>query len=216
MDLWTFKEVYLDRDYEKFSLPLQNGWTVIDIGAAFGDFSALAAKRFPQSRVYSFEPYPKYFDLISQNMALNKISNVTAFPSAVGSSSPVKILDISSGEAVMFTTSRPPGTVLPHQLKVPVTTLAGIFTHCKINSCDYLKMDCEAGEYEILFHAPVRILHKIHHICMEYHDNITAHTGTEMADFLKRAGFVVKIYPNRYRKDIGYLYAENTRFPSSG
>ena len=43
MDIWSVKETYLDRFYEKFGAKIQPGWTVVDIGGGIGDFSIFAA-----------------------------------------------------------------------------------------------------------------------------------------------------------------------------
>src|SRR5512147_3243912 len=46
MDVWVIKETCLDRDYER-GAALQADWTIIDIGAGLGDFTAYAAWRSP-------------------------------------------------------------------------------------------------------------------------------------------------------------------------
>ena len=43
MDIWTIKEVVIDRQYEIFR-KIQSGDTVIDIGCGIGDFSIVAEK----------------------------------------------------------------------------------------------------------------------------------------------------------------------------
>ena len=51
MDIWVIKETCLDRDYERIGAPIQDGWSVIDVGAGLGDFSVHVARRFPKARV---------------------------------------------------------------------------------------------------------------------------------------------------------------------
>ncbi|RQW02921.1 FkbM family methyltransferase, partial [candidate division KSB1 bacterium] len=43
MDVWIVKETCLDRDYESNATPIQDGWTIIDIGAGLGDFAISVA-----------------------------------------------------------------------------------------------------------------------------------------------------------------------------
>src|SRR5262245_47231955 len=45
MDIWVIKETCIDRGYEAAAVPLQPGWTVIDIGAGLGDFTVDAARK---------------------------------------------------------------------------------------------------------------------------------------------------------------------------
>ena len=49
MDLWAVKETFLDKFYTKYGVDVQEGWTVVDIGAGVGDFSILAAYSHPSN-----------------------------------------------------------------------------------------------------------------------------------------------------------------------
>jgi len=44
MDTWSVKEASADRFYERYGLPILPNWTVVDIGAAIGEFTVLAPK----------------------------------------------------------------------------------------------------------------------------------------------------------------------------
>jgi hypothetical protein len=59
MDVWIIKESCLDRNYEAASVPVRDGWTIVDIGAGLGDFSVHAARLNPSGAVYAFEPFPE-------------------------------------------------------------------------------------------------------------------------------------------------------------
>ncbi|MGV3581305.1 MAG: FkbM family methyltransferase [Methylophilus sp.] len=52
---------------------------VIDIGANMGWYSINIAKVFPKSKVYAFEPIPKTYAFLTQNIQLNNISNIKPF-----------------------------------------------------------------------------------------------------------------------------------------
>ena len=43
MDVWSIKETFLDRFYEKYGFTIQPDWKIIDIGAGTGDYSLYAA-----------------------------------------------------------------------------------------------------------------------------------------------------------------------------
>jgi FkbM family methyltransferase len=81
---------YIGRAYEPYTVRLfkeavRPGAMVLDLGANAGYFSLVAAYRAgPQGRVYAFEPGPENFELLLRNIALNKLSNITALPKAVG------------------------------------------------------------------------------------------------------------------------------------
>jgi len=212
MDVWTAKEIYLDKDYEHYGRSIQDGWVVIDIGAAFGDFVVLAAKQNKKAKIYAFEPYPKYFKLLQENIATNKLKNVFAFPYAIGSKKKKLSLYVGSGEAVTFSTSSKLASNSSDVLSITAKSLEQIFKEEKIKICDFLKIDCEGGEYDIFFNTTDAIFARIRYICMEYHDKITQYKGTDLAEFLEKKGFAVKVTVNPYRHETGFLYATNTRF----
>src|SRR5687768_15872368 len=67
MDIWSIKETFLDRFYEKYGFTIQPNWKIIDIGAGLGDYTLYAAVAQTTSQVFSFEPYPESFGLMQEN-----------------------------------------------------------------------------------------------------------------------------------------------------
>ena len=76
MDAWIVKETCLDKDYEHIAITIEDGWTVVDIGAGMGDFAVSVAYTHPHCRVYAYEPFPESFALLQENVALNRVTNV--------------------------------------------------------------------------------------------------------------------------------------------
>lgn len=74
MDIWTLKEVIVDQQYEKFKKLSTRLETVIDVGAAIGEFSIYAAKK--SKNVIAYEPDKERLGLMKKNLELNQISNV--------------------------------------------------------------------------------------------------------------------------------------------
>ncbi|NJM41259.1 MAG: FkbM family methyltransferase [Anaerolineae bacterium] len=62
--------------------------------------------------------------------------------------------------------------------------------------CDFLKMDCEGGEFEILLNASCETLRNFSHICMEYHDGFTPYSHQDLAKHLAGCGFEVRTAVN--------------------
>jgi FkbM family methyltransferase len=207
MDIWIMKETCLDRDYEVYGHPLQDGWVILDIGAALGDFALWAGYHNPSSRVYAIEPAPDSFALLQQNQILNGINNVQTYPYAVGKLDGELWLNLEAGEGVMFSTSQPAQDET-QRMKVQALSLERLLEELALTQCDFLKMDCEGGEYDILLGASAATLQKIQRLCLEYHDHLTAHTHPELVAHLERHGFRVRVTPNRAHREIGFLYAE--------
>lgn len=210
MDVWVLRETCLGREYEQFGVALCDGWTYLDVGAAFGDFAIWVAHRFPRSVVYACEPYPESLDLLQHNLALNRIENVRPLPYALGGHSGPMRLYRSAREAVEFSTARAEASA--EGLDVQGICLDDLFSALWLERCDFLKMDCEGAEFEILFSASAETLGRIRHVCLEYHDGVTAHAHPELAEFLRRHGFEVSAKPNRAWQGLGLLFA--SRSPS--
>lgn len=203
LDVWIIKETCLDEGYERASLRLGDGWTILDIGAGLGDFTVDAARKNPHGTVYAYEPSAESFALLQQNLALNGVTNACVFRAAVAAEAGRLLLDTSVPEAVMYRTAAPAtaGQV------VEALSLDQVFDEHGLKRCDFVKMDCEGAEYDILFHASPETLHRIGHICLEYHDGVTAYSHRDLITFFMSHGFAVTAYPNPAHSAIGLLHA---------
>lgn len=75
---------------------LRKGMTVVDVGANSGLYATYAARKVgPAGAVVAFEPSKREFATLTRNIANNELSNVSAFPLAVGAASGEAILSIA-------------------------------------------------------------------------------------------------------------------------
>ncbi len=209
MDFWAVKETFLDAFYTRFGVPVEAGWTVVDIGAGVGDFAILAAEAGPGVRVYAYEPFPDSHQLLVRNLALNAISNVTAFQQAIWSSSGVLELDLSGGEPLQIASRKDPDAEpqSAEAVVVQAVTLDDVLSSQGLARVDLLKLDCEGAEYPILMASPPAVLARVDRIVMEYHDLDIERNHLRLAAFLQEAGYEVRWRVNTVHDDIGYLYA---------
>lgn len=208
MDIWSIKETFLDRFYEKYATPIGMGWVIIDIGAGIGDFSIFAAIKHPQNVVFAFEPFSGSYNLLTKSLNLNGITNVKPFAQAVAGHSGSLVLDLTSGAPLKFQSYRieqKPSTF--NQLIVPCLSLGDLFSSLNINHCDLLKLDCEGGEYNLLYNTPDVVFECIHRIIMEYHELEDSHSHRRLIEYLKGKGYSVQSYPNVVHNYLGYIYA---------
>ncbi len=212
MDVWIIKETCLDRQYERASVPIADGWMVIDIGAALGDFAIDVARRHPGCRVAAYEPFPESFALLQENLALNRVENVAIYPYAIGGHEGELRLGLVSAEAVQHSTARE-GPAPRDGVRVSSLTLDRAFADLGLSRCDYLKADCEGAEYDIFFNASAGTLRKIKHVCLEYHDGVTAHSHPDLIRFFEGHGFRVRRTPNPAYRHLGLLHAVNLNLP---
>jgi FkbM family methyltransferase len=208
MDVWSVKETFVDQFYTRYGVSVEDGWTVVDIGAGIGDYCLYTAHLNPGVRVYAFEPYEDSYMLMVRNLALNGIENVHAFQTAIWSKTGALQLDLKSGEPLQIT-SQVQSDEHKGDAKVTVDawSLQDFLTEKRIEKVDLLKMDCEGAEYEILLNTSREVLHQIERIIMEYHDVDETRTHTLLARFLEGQGYHVQYHPNFVHRKIGYLFA---------
>jgi FkbM family methyltransferase len=201
MDIWSVKEAAVDRCYEKFGFRLQPGWTVVDLGAAIGEF-AIAAASHPVSRVLAFEPSPASVALLHENASLNRLENIEIFDLAVSDKAGTARLD-TSGEPLQMTTRA--GNA--QSIEVRSITLSEVLALAG-GEIDLLKIDCEGAEYEILMSSTGFVLDRIHRIVLEYHDHRADVLHTDLIRHLAGSGFEVEVFPNVvHPTEIGYMRA---------
>jgi FkbM family methyltransferase len=179
------KNVYMPAGFE-----IMNNDIVVDIGAHIGIFSVLAAVRAKQGKVYSIEPMPENYSLLLANIKQNNLKNVTPVNKALSSDIGEKHLFISSssgGHSFVFLDKK------ITNIAVQTSTLETIIKEYDIHKIDFLKIDCEGAEYEILFNCPKEVLNKIRKISMECHDIDDKKNSNSLKLFLEANGFEVKI-----------------------
>jgi FkbM family methyltransferase len=148
------------------------GEVILDIGAHVGVVSIYLAKKWPQTKIYAFEPMPENFAHLQANLAANQVTNVSAYPLAISGNG--RILRIggnlaeNSGGASAF--SAGPGKNATHTVRS--ITLTQIFTQLDIARCKLLKIDCEGAEYEALT-ASEALLDRVDYLVGEFHINGT-------------------------------------------
>jgi FkbM family methyltransferase len=209
MDVWSIKETFLDRFYEKYGYPVQPDWKVIDIGAGTGEYTIFASRALsqPSGQVYAFEPFPQSFGLMQENLQLNDLKNVHIYNDAIGAENGELVLDLTGGEPLQFQ-SRDHGPEADEKnLRVKALSLETALIQLGLETCDLLKLDCEGAEYPILFGAPRAVLDRFQRIVMEYHDNVSQYTHQDLVRFLSERGFQVESFPNPVHPHLGYLRA---------
>ena len=85
-------------------------------------------------------------------------------------------------------------------------SLKRIFDDNQIERCNFLKLDCEGAEYEIIKNLPSSYFEKIDKMVIEYHMADThPEFLTELKEILLSQNF--KIETKLLFSDIGFLYA---------
>jgi FkbM family methyltransferase len=166
IDYSIVNDIFLKREYEK-CFEVEKGDIVIDIGAHIGAFSILAGSR--GAYVYSFEPEKECYKLLRENIKLNSLNNkIKCFNLAVDSERGIDYLFLHRNLVGHSLFNKLIANSIVGKQKIKKITLEDVFISNKISVCNFLKLDCEGAEYDILS-SSTKILNKIEKIAMEYH-----------------------------------------------
>ena len=99
--------------------------------------------------------------------------------------------------------------------KITTTTIRAYSLNDLLNSLNIsrvglIKMDIEGGEYEVFERLKTEDYKKIKAVIMEYHE-IDGRRYSEIELLLRENGFGVQIFPSKFDKTMGFLFATNKR-----
>lgn len=151
---------------------------VLDIGACIGGFALNINKRV--NHVYAVEPL--FTDSLRRNVALNNTNNVT-------------IMEYALGDNILWgNTSK----------KVNGLSLKEIIENCK-NHIDFIKIDCEGGEWSIKSSE----LYNIRRLEIEIHNFNNDKNYSDFENMLTLAGFE---YTSRFGGPTTILISAKNRY----
>lgn len=196
------KEIFFRHVYNPDGFEIGENDVVVDIGANVGVFTIFAATK-TKNKVYAYEPYIRNFEVLKKNT--KGFSNVKCFSFAVSKKSGKEKLYLDGDYTVGILFNRNIHGKLKKYVEVTTTSLEKIFEDNKLKKIDFLKMDCEGSEGDILKSTPINYLKKIKKISLEFHDNVSSLKHDGIIKLLKSAGFVTKL---NWQKGsfFGYIY----------
>ena len=203
-DLMALTHVWLIGEYKRKNFEINTDDVVIDVGGHIGLFSLYVSQFCKSGKIFTFEPVKENFQLLSENVSLNNLSNLKTFNLAVSNSNSSRKLYLNEDDAghSMFSESS-------QSITVNSISLKQIFDDNDITHCDFLKLDCEGSEYEIIKNLPKEYFKKIKKMIIEYHMADThPELLSELMEILESHNY--KIETKKLFNDIGFLYAIRT------
>lgn len=147
---------FLEQDFEVdvsafFRDQIRPGMVVFDVGANIGHFTLLAAKRVGLSgRVHAFEASAAEYRKLSANIAVNRLSNVVANPTAVCERSGTATFHICSVGRGLYNSLGTPIQTTATSVEVPCVSLDAYLDAAQVTRVDVLKIDVEGAEPAVL------------------------------------------------------------------
>lgn len=202
-DISMLSETWYYEYYNPVFMKINENDIVFDIGANNGFFTVYAGLKARSGRIIAFEPVKELFEKIRANIKLNKLTNVSVENVAVSNKNTFEKFFISKEHNGFHSMFRRNDS--DEQIEVKNLKLENYCLEKNIDHIDFLKLDCEGAEYDIILNLTIGFISKIKRISLEYHDNITNHKHEEIADFLKKNNFIVDCKS-------GFLYAVNKNY----
>lgn len=184
-------EIWKAKVYDDARIPIRAGDIVVDFGAHIGAFAVRAARLAQGGHVYSYEASSKNFDLLAENCQINNLRNVYIENSAVSNQSGMMPFYTPSENGIL-------GSLLQNTSSfmetVQTTTFSNIIAKHAITQIDFLKVDVEGAEFDILFANPDETLAITRKIVIEFHefkgDN---RSHRDLVNLLSSHGFTVTV-----------------------
>lgn len=204
VDKEIIDEIWIDRSYTPRDFEIDKEDTIVDIGAHIGVFSIFASQSASKGTVYAIEPIRENFEILKDNIELNRIKNIIPVEIAISDKTGNK--EIFLGDTGMHSFYFDRGN---NKISTRTISFKDFVEQNEISKIDLLKMDCEGAEYEILFGCPEDILKLIRRITLEYHNIDDARNALSIKEFLEKRGFKVscRIATGDFLV-IGHLYAK--------
>ncbi len=179
---------YEEEEIEIYNQLIEDGMTILDVGANIGYFSILWRIKFPNSTIYAFEPMKDTFNTLKKNIAINNCENVFPLPFALSNKNKNGYF-YSSPEMISIASEK---NVLDYKKaeKIPISFIKLDFFN--IENIDFIKIDAEGSEFNIL-KGSIESFKKFNPIVVvelfEYWDKVFEYHPDEVIEFLKELGY---------------------------
>jgi FkbM family methyltransferase len=180
----------VEKRVEKVFKP-KPGDVVIDIGAFLGRYTLLASKAVKNSGlVIAVEPNPLALKVLIKNIRVNGLHNIKVIRSACWSQNNILLsFDIISSY-LPYGTASLVKVLSRDRINVKTSTLDSLMSHLGLRKVDWIKIDVEGAEYEVLKGAIKTLtLNRDIKVIVEVHEK---NLKNPLCSFLRNLGFNIK------------------------
>lgn len=196
-------EIFVRENY-KFECATQSP-TIIDCGANIGLSVLYFKSQYPDAVIHAFEPDPGAYEKLVANIKANGFKDVFAHQAAVW---------IEDGELVFETDGSWGGHIGDNASSVGVTVKAHKLDGLLDKHVDFLKMDIEGAESDVIMHAKELIAKNVDKLFFEWHSLTGQHQRLgEILAYFEKHGFRYHIKEASV-KQTPFIYKPTSRMDS--
>jgi FkbM family methyltransferase len=196
-DVRIIKSIFLKKNYVNDFVSIMPNSVVVDVGANIGAFTVFAARR--AKKVFAFEPENENFSLLCANIELNDFRNVTPLKMAMTAETGKRKFHIAEKQhsgSHSFLLQR-----YDKEVEVKTLSIADLIAKKSIKKVNFLKLDCEGSEIEIIKGLSFETAKNIEQISLEFHQ-VNDYSIEDMVRQLNTLGYDVRL-----REKGGYIFA---------
>jgi len=174
--------------------PLQ----VLDVGSHIGSFATNVATLHPQARIECYEPSPESARYLRRNVEQNGLTDrIRVHEYALADAEGTALLDDNDGGSVHNGLMRAEHRLVEgqdaltdrHAVEVRTTTWARAVAQSPAPP-QLVKMDCEGGEYALVYGSAPQLWDSVTHVVMEYHP-VEGESWEKLREWFADAGLQV-------------------------
>lgn len=210
-DRSVYNEIFKFREYRAADQAIQEAdYPIVDVGAHAGFFTLYCRALNKEVAIYSLEPESKNLKFFRRHIKENKIKGVKIIEGALAQQTGERELILSSDSHAHKLASGGPTTM--RKMKTKTFSLPDFCKINKIRKISLLKIDIEGGEYEVFPSLSSGDLAIVKFALLEYHNG---NKYKQIENKLRECGFSVHIFPCRFDKTMGLIFARNKRYEVS-
>jgi len=190
-DMALIYEILLKSEYKsEYYLPEYfNPKVILDIGANIGITSVYLTNRFPNAKIFSFEPLLENYDILKKNTENYK--NIKVFNFGLGKKNETLDIFLSDdsenfGGGSFFPEA---GGVSDIKVRCEIRNIQDALIELNIKEIDLIKIDTEGAEFDILTSLNKKYLGGIKWIIGELH----GYKDFELLSYLQSFGFCIGV-----------------------
>lgn len=129
---------------------------MVDVGACYGEYTLLCAKKANKGKVIAVEPNPYHFKLLKKSVEANRLENVILINKALSDDEGMMSFYMGNNHLEGSTLFKDKmiqelgNNVIFEEIQVEVITLDTLLQSLSINKIDILKIDAEGAELKII------------------------------------------------------------------
>ena len=200
-----YSEIFREKHHGKMNgFPSKKDSVIVDLGANEGFYVLKAKEIAPNSKIIAVEPNPTAFRVLKKNVKINRLKNVITLNKAVTSKNGKIKFEIVKGRSEV-------GSVKVYEkyrknlkkIKIDSITLENLCRRYKIDKIDFLKIDVEGSEVDIL-KSSKRVLPRVKKAIIEYHNAQKTINGVKK--IMARNNFkLVKVDDQKFYGDLYFI-----------